>query len=208
MEEVFFYGYEFLSAFIQFLINFTLFLYSKRKRGLDISKISYVIIVVFSIYIIGVYHFTSAGTFYNGLTYQLKILKDKINFIPFSKDIDFIAYFLNIVLFLPLGFLVPLILKKINKLKYILGIGLGFSMIIEVSQLLNNRRTDIDDLILNTIGAIVGFILYRIFDKCTNSKYQLNKIPISLMITSILVSFIGRFLFFNEMGFARVLYGF
>ena len=166
------------------------------------------IIVVFSIYIIGVYHFTSAGTFYNGLTYQLKILKDKINFIPFSKDIDFIAYFLNIVLFLPLGFLVPLILKKINKLKYILGIGLGFSMIIEVSQLLNNRRTDIDDLILNTIGAIVGFILYRIFDKCTNSKYQLNKIPISLMITSILVSFIGRFLFFYEMGLARVLYGF
>lgn len=208
MEEVFFYGYEFLSGFIPFLITFPLFLYSKRKRGLDISKISYVIIVVFSIYIIVVYHFTSAGTFYNGLTYQLKILKDKINFIPFSKDIDFIAYFLNIVLFLPLGFLVPLILKKINKLKYILGIGLGFSMIIEVSQLLNNRRTDIDDLILNTIGVIVGFILYRIFDKCTNSKYQLNEIPVSLMITSILVSFIGRFLFFYEMGLARVLYGF
>ena len=207
MGELYFYGYEFLSAFIPFLIVLAVFIYSRKKEGLDL--ICCAMLVIFSIYIIGVYHFTSTGTIYNGLTYQLEIRKDLLNLIPFSSDIDFIGYFLNVVLFVPLGILVPLICKKMDNLKYIFGTGLGFSIFIELSQLLNNRRTDIDDLILNTVGAIIGFALYKIFDKCTNSKYDLNdKIPMVIMIISILVMFIGRFLFFNEMGFARLLYNF
>ncbi len=209
MKELLFYGYEFLSEFIPFLIVLAVFIYSRKKKGLDISKSSCVMLVIFSIYIIGVYHFTSTGTLYNGLIYQLEMRKDLINLIPFSSDIDFIGYFLNAVLFVPLGILVPLIYKKMDKLKYIFGTGLGFSMLIEISQLLNNRRTDIDDLILNTVGAIIGFALYKIFNKYTYSKYQLNdKIPMVIMVVSILVIFIGRFMFFNEMGIARLLYGF
>lgn len=209
MEDLYFYGYEFLSAFIPFLIVLTLFIYFRKKKGIDISKIYCTMLVIFSIYIISVYHFTGAGTIYNGLTYQLEVRKDLLNLVPFSSNIDFIGYFLNVVLFVPLGILSPLIYKKMDKLRYILGTGLGFSILIELSQLLNNRRTDIDDLILNTVGAIIGFILYKKFDKYTDSKYQLNnKIPMVIMIISILVMFMGRFLFFNEMGFARLLYGF
>lgn len=209
MEDLYFYGYEFLSAFIPFLIVLALFIYFRKKKGIDISKIYCTMLVIFSIYIISVYHFTGAGTIYNGLTYQLEVRKDLLNLVPFSSNIDFIGYFLNVVLFVPLGILSPLIYKKMDKLRYILGTGLGFSILIELSQLLNNRRTDIDDLILNTVGAIIGFILYKKFDKYTDSKYQLNdKIPMVIMIISILVMFMGRFLFFNEMGFARLLYGF
>lgn len=209
MEDLYFYGYEFLSAFIPFLIVLAVFIYSRKKKGIDISKIYCTMLVIFSIYIISVYHFTGAGTIYNGLTYQLEVRKDLLNLVPFSSNIDFIGYFLNVVLFVPLGILSPLIYKKMDKLRYILGTGLGFSILIELSQLLNNRRTDIDDLILNTVGAIIGFILYKKFDKYTDSKYQLNdKIPMVIMIISILVMFMGRFLFFNEMGFARLLYGF
>ena len=204
MKELLFYGYEFLSEFIPFLIVLAVFIYSRKKKGLDISKSSCVMLVIFSIYIIGVYHFTSTGSLYN-----VEMRKDLINLIPFSSDIDFIGYFLNAVLFVPLGILVPLIYIKMDKLKYIFGTGLGFSMLIEISQLLNNRRTDIDDLILNTVGAIIGFALYKIFNKYTYSKYQLNdKIPMVIMVVSILVIFIGRFIFFNEMGIARLLYGF
>ena len=208
MKELFLYGYEFLASFMPFLMAFALCVYLNKKKGVVISKAAIRTIVVFTVYILAVYHFTSAGTFYEGLRYQLKIQNDQLNFIPFSNDIDFVGYFLNIVLFVPLGILVPLVWKKMNKLTYILGTGLGFSLLIEVSQLLNNRRTDIDDLIMNTVGAMVGFALYKVFDKYTNSKYQLNDIPISLMLITILVTFIGRFLLFNEMGFARLLFGF
>lgn len=208
MDFLLFYGYEFLSAFIPFLIVFVVFAYIQKKKGLSISKVSYVIIVVFTIYIIGVYHFTGAGTLYNVLTYQLELRQNQLNFIPFSNDIDIVAYLLNILLFIPLGLLVPFIWKKINKFSCILGIGLIFSLVIEVSQLLNNRATDIDDLLLNTVGAIIGFVLYKLLDKFTKSKYQFNTVPIVVLMISILIPFIGRFLFFNEIGFARLLYGF
>ena len=37
----------------------------------------------------------------------------------------------------------------------------SFSLAIELNQLLNNRITDIDDLFTNTLGAIIGYLLYR-----------------------------------------------
>ena len=64
-----------------------------------------------------------------------------------------------------------------NNFRYITEIGLLFSLFIECSQLLNNRSTDVDDLIMNTIGAVIGLMLYRIFDKLTKSNYQRKDIP-------------------------------
>ena len=110
-----FFAYEFVSGFIPFLIVLAVFTYSRKKKGLSISKISCVMLVIFSIYIINVYHLTSVGTIYNVLTYKLEIRKDLINLIPFSNDIYFIGYLLNVVLFIPLGILAPLIFKKMDK---------------------------------------------------------------------------------------------
>ena len=38
-----------------------------------------------------------------------------------------------------------------------------FSIIIEVSQLFNYRVTDIDDLITNTFGTIIGYLVWKTF---------------------------------------------
>ncbi len=40
-----------------------------------------------------------------------------------------------------------------------------FSLAIELGQLLDNRITDIDDLSMNTLGAIIGYLLYRVLFK-------------------------------------------
>ena len=64
---------------------------------------------------------------------------------------------LNIVLFMPIGFLVGAALKKkhiLNALK----IGVGLSLFIEVAQLLSRRGIcNIDDVIHNTLGCAIGF---------------------------------------------------
>ncbi|WP_347707598.1 VanZ family protein [Clostridium sporogenes] len=94
--------------------------------------------------------------------------------------------------------------KKHDEVLYILVLGFSFSMFIEVTQLLNNRSTNIDDLILNTIGGLIGYGIYKMFtcviksqpESCDCCKWELN------------VMFMGRFLLFNEFGFARLLYGF
>lgn len=43
--------------------------------------------------------------------------------------------------------------------------GFLFSLIIEVGQLFTIRATDVDDLIMNTLGSIFGFIIFKIFSK-------------------------------------------
>lgn len=208
MDQILFYGYEMLSAFIPFLIVFIIFKNLQKKKGISFSKYHFIIIIAFSIYVIGMYHFTGAGTLYDGLMYQLEIKQDQLNFIPFSNDIDGTAYILNILLFIPFGLLTPLIWRKMDSLVNIIGTGFLLTMLIEVSQLLNNRRNDIDDILLNVLGAVIGFGMFKVLDKCTKSKYQLSDTTIVELPIYILIIFIGRFLLFNEMGLARLLYGF
>ena len=123
-----------------------------------------------------------------------------------------VGYILNIILFIPFGFLIPLIWKKMRSLHLTALAGFSFSILIEISQLLNNRRTDIDDLIMNTLGAIIGFLIYKSFKKLMPTRLH-NKLndfsyPVLELPLYIFILFAGRFLFFHEMGFAKLLYGF
>lgn len=72
----------------------------------------------------------------------------------------------NILLFLPLGFLLPVLFSKIS-FKKIVVIGFIVSFTIEILQFLlgqfigyNYRSFDIDDLIMNTLGTSCGLLLY------------------------------------------------
>lgn len=106
------------------------------------------------------------------------------NFIPFKTIISFIksSYKLNlevvitnilgnIIAFIPMGFFLPIVFKKMNRFKIVVYIILFSTSSIEIFQyLLGVGTTDIDDIILNTLGGILGFILYRIGVKIIRSK--------------------------------------
>lgn len=81
----------------------------------------------------------------------------------------------NISLFVPIGFLIPTLWKNVS-MKHILIIALSSSLCIELLQLPQARGTDIDDLWLNVIGAVVGFWIYTIL--LTNQIFQrfINKL--------------------------------
>ena len=67
----------------------------------------------------------------------------------------------NIALFVPVGVLFPLVSGK-QKLLWTVGVGFGFSLFIEIIQLITARGCfDPDDIILNTLGAAIGYGLYR-----------------------------------------------
>lgn len=69
----------------------------------------------------------------------------------------------NIVLFMPLGFLLPLKFKWIDKFIKCIVMGLIFSIIIELCQLvLPYRQTDIDDVLLNTLGSGLGYCVFNL----------------------------------------------
>lgn len=95
-----------------------------------------------------------------------------INLIPLSDGFS-LGFILNIVLFLPLGFLCPLISKYYQSIKHIFFIGCGLSLFIEIVQLFTQyRATDIDDLITNTIGALLGYFCFRILYRLVPAKFR------------------------------------
>jgi glycopeptide antibiotics resistance protein len=79
----------------------------------------------------------------------------------------------NVLLFMPLGMFLPFIVRKMNSVGGIALAGFALSYCIEsvqlVSRIFGNYRTvDIDDIILNTAGAVIGFII--ISKSVNNSK--------------------------------------
>ena len=67
----------------------------------------------------------------------------------------------NIVLFLPFGFFVSDFIKA-KKTHQILIVSTLISLTAELIQFKIGRAFDIDDIILNVIGAILGFLCYKL----------------------------------------------
>ncbi|MFB4169341.1 VanZ family protein [Virgibacillus sp. JSM 102003] len=103
-----------------------------------------------------------------------------INLIPFNTIENYLFLFSqggisvasvnligNTAVFIPMGMLLVLVNRKISFLKMFL-IGFAASFAIEVTQLVLSllkvlsRSFDVDDLILNTIGVIIGFAVMKI----------------------------------------------
>lgn len=70
----------------------------------------------------------------------------------------------NIVMFMPLGFFPKLLFRKWSWWKSLL-LGFCASVSIELAQLFTPRSTDIDDVILNTTGAVLGWLLAWLFTR-------------------------------------------
>ena len=84
-----------------------------------------------------------------------------IGIIPFQSD-GLFTYCMNIIMLMPLGFLLPYIWKNFrNPIKVALT-GLVFSVFIEFAQLPTNRLVDIDDLLMNTLGAVLGYVVWKL----------------------------------------------
>lgn len=115
---------------------------------------------LFALYLAAVYHLT-------GLPTVLFITFDiNLNLIPFeifTKEL--VLSLLNIAMFVPLGFFLPLLWKKYRRLKNTLLFGVGATVFIELAQLFTYRATDINDLITNTAGALLGYLLFRLAHK-------------------------------------------
>ena len=100
------------------------------------------------------------GTIWDLISYGK--LDATINLIPFSSE-GFATYILNVIMFMPLGFLLPLIWRRYRKMGRTVLTGFCMSLSIELLQLFCLRVTDVDDLTMNTLGTAVGFCCWIVF---------------------------------------------
>ncbi len=150
-----------------------------KKYNKKINLYHELTLFIFVLFIVGLFSQTIIPKFEFGVN-GFGIVKNgvhKTNLIPFKVLIEtyrevfmngYVEYFLinflgNIILFIPFGFVIPLLWNVSNR--KVIVIGACISFFIEISQLLLARGTDVDDLILNTSGVILGLLLYKLLYK-------------------------------------------
>lgn len=73
----------------------------------------------------------------------------------------------NVIMFGPVGFLLPLCWPWWRRFGRTVAFGAAASFCIEFCQIFNYRATVTDDLILNTLGAALGFLCFAVLAKLT-----------------------------------------
>lgn len=145
-----------------------------RYKKLSLKREAHLLLVYICIVVVVRFTFCPFGTV-NGQIQPLvfdstKLLPLKVNLIPFIYLFDYPTMretLLNLIgntaMFIPLGIVWPAVFKKLDTpLKAILA-GFGFSLAIEIVQLpFYDRTSDIDDLVLNTVGYIIGYGIYSL----------------------------------------------
>ena len=88
--------------------------------------------------------------------YLEDLLKSPVFFI-----VTLVNFWGNLAMFIPIG-LFPALLFRNATWKRSAIIGLGMSLFIEIAQYFIMRNTAVDDIILNTAGAVCGYLIYRL----------------------------------------------
>ena len=97
-----------------------------------------------------------------------KAIPFRVNWIPFVKLFDYpemrdilINVIGNTAMFIPLGIVWPSVYKGLDTHWKVISAGVGVSLCIEILQLpFYDRVSDVDDLLLNSLGFIIGYLLY------------------------------------------------
>ena len=132
--------------------------------------------IIFGVYIIGLTYFLffaeSTGRTFEGRSYHynLTLFKEIKRFIIYRHTLGTKAVVLNlfgnIAAFIPFGTILPIMNRKFRSFLFMSFLTLEFSLAIEVTQLVFKVGSfDVDDLLLNTIGGMLGYLLFYIMDK-------------------------------------------
>lgn len=108
--------------------------------------------------------------------YNLVPFQEIRRFWIYREKVGFLAAFLNlagnVIGFLPFGFIVPVMHKKMESFWKVSLLGFMFSLCVETIQLITKVGCfDVDDLMLNTLGAMIGCGAFLICNKFRRWKY-------------------------------------
>lgn len=155
---------------------------AKLRRTLDLTKegallilvIYFLILIRLTIFKFSIIMISSP---LNSYQYTFLGVDGIINIIPFKETVNILrdgihnnriikGIILNVIYFIPLGFLLPLLFKKINRFLKIILISTITSSLIEIIQLFTIFSvSNIDDVIFNIIGSAIGLICFKLFEK-------------------------------------------
>lgn len=107
--------------------------------------------------------------------YNLELFKEIKRFWNYRKELGSLAVFTNIagniICFLPFGAILPVMNRRNASVFRITLFSFEFSFLVECAQLISKVGSfDVDDILLNTAGGILGFLIYA-FCNAVRRKY-------------------------------------
>ena len=135
-------------------------------------KIKCLSVLLFILYVLLLVYFLFFSEEYGRVATEERMYR--YNLIPFveirrfwiyRKQLGVFAVFTNIfgnvIGFIPYGFILPVIAHKCRRGTFIITSGFALSLLVETVQLFARVGCfDVDDLILNTLGAAIGYLLF------------------------------------------------
>lgn len=145
-------------------------LFYLKKRGKNIPRQLAYLGFICSIFLI-----VFATIFYTPITFNLQ---GSLNLVPFAwlhtmnTYNEFIVEKIpNILLFIPFGFFIPIVFSSKRYFYKTLEISFCLTFSIEFVQFFIGRSSDIDDVITNLLGAVIGYLFFKILDKLLANRY-------------------------------------
>lgn len=136
-----------------------------KKQIRVLGKILFILYIAFLLYFLifsDWYGRTGALSDYH---YNLVPFQEIQRFWNYREMLGWISYanlFGNVIIFIPFGFFMPMA-SRYRSFFLTMSYSLGLSLLVEVFQFISKVGSfDIDDIILNTIGGVVGYILFVI----------------------------------------------
>ena len=142
--------------------------------------------VLFLIYILALIYFLFFAERFSGVEfaqreyhYNLTPLQEIRRFWIYREQLGVFAVVTNllgnVIGFIPYGFILPVIARKCRSGFFIILSGFGISLLVETIQLITKVGCfDVDDLILNTLGAALGYLAFAVCNylrrKCYGKK--------------------------------------
>lgn len=167
-------------------VGFAIALIGCFFRYKNVLKKQTVFIGVALTYVIGVLDITGM---FSGNTMDVELFLQSIKNIsmPFSNA-DAGMLILNFFLFVPLGMIGCLVFRSEYKNAKSILVCCLLSILIEITQGFNGRFLEIDDVIMNTLGGIIGTISYRILKKVNITLPKKEEISIFFFSALVFVS--------------------
>ncbi len=142
---------------------------AQQKKYRIIGKILFILYILFLIYFL--IFSEQYGREPDGQVYRYNLLpfKEIIRFWTYRYQIGAAATFANlagnIIIFIPFGFFLPLA-SKFRSLATTVFFSFILSLGVEMAQFISHVGSfDIDDLILNTLGGLIGYGLFTLFHR-------------------------------------------
>lgn len=152
-----------ISGYIFVVPGIILYFWCLAKSGRKQPPLHIAAVFVFCYYLIGVLTMTGIG--------KLTAFSPRLVLVPFLGMVrEPVDSLLNVILFLPLGFLLPTLYRKYDRFTSAVWTGFLLSLSIETVQMFGRGATDVNDLITNTVGACLGYFLYALLFKKARKK--------------------------------------